>query len=132
HNPEPLLTLKSSTLFIPSTQRFGRWPREDPTSSTKGGRCPEAAKPQVTTSHYHSCRFSRLTPATSTLSLLGKKGSNLTPSQAETLRQPPALIEWGLTALGYLMEANASEHGPGDPLWVFMPVAGTALLPRAA
>lgn len=41
---EPLLTLKPSTIFIPSTQQFCRWPREGPTSFTKGGRCPEAAK----------------------------------------------------------------------------------------
>lgn len=85
---EPLLTLKSSTLFIPSTQGLAGGPEKTPPHPPRvaGAQRQQNLKspPAITT----AVVFSRLTPATSTLSLLGKKGSNFTPSHAETLRQP--------------------------------------------
>lgn len=121
---ELLLTLKPSTVFIPSTQQFGRWPREDPTSFTKGGRCPEAAKSQVTTSSYRNHCLSKLTPAISTLSLLGKKGSNFTPSHTETSQQPcwvpcrlPPMQQWGSSSPVILKMGHLKLKETSVPPW---------------
>lgn len=96
---ELLLTLKWSTPFTPTSPHNSLVgsPEKNTPHSPRVADAQRQQKTHVTASPYHNHHFSKLTPAISTLSLLGKKGSNFTPSHTETLRQP----WWALHCLPY-------------------------------